>query len=133
MRTAGVQPNELHPINICRWHWGIIGSLITTLLQAWLSYRATMSGRIFQEKKEAYIGFLEALHRSDVEQTREASMRAGHWKNRCDLVASPEVRAVIVRIFETNPDSKGNARPERPEVIESLRKAMRRDLGIELR
>jgi hypothetical protein len=112
---------------------GVIGSLITTLVQALLASRAANRTRNFQEKKEAYIGFLEALHRSDVERTRETSMNAGHWKNRCDLVASPNVRAVIERIFETNPNSRGNAHPDRPKVIEDLRKAMRLDLGVELR
>jgi hypothetical protein len=110
---------------------GIVGGLITAIVQAILSNRAANQTRNFQEKKEAYIGFLEALHRSDVEQTREASMRAGHWKNRCDLVASPIVRTIIDRIFETNPDAQGKAHPERPKVIDELRRAMRSDLGVE--
>lgn len=112
---------------------GIVGSLITAFVQAYFAGRSATRTRNFQEKKEAYIGFLEALHRSDVERTRETSMHAGHWKNRCDLVASPNVRAVIERIFETNPDSRGNVHPDRPKVIEELRKAMRLDLGVELR
>lgn len=95
--------------------------------QALFANRAAARARNFQEKKEAYIGFLEALHRSDVEQTREASMRAGHWKNRCDLVASPSVRAVIEKIFETNPDASGNVHPDRPKVIGDLR---RRAFGL---
>lgn len=110
---------------------GIIGSIVTAAVQAYFSSRSATRTRNFQEKKEAYIGFLEALHRSDVEQTRETSMHAGHWKNRCDLVASPKVRAAIERIFETNPDARGNVHPDRPAVIEEVRKAMRLDLGVE--
>lgn len=48
-------------------------------------------------------------------------------------MASPTVRAAIERIFETNPDSRGNMHPDRSSVIEELRKAMRLDLGVELR
>lgn len=109
---------------------GIIGSLLTTLLQAWFAHRSGLATRNFQEKKEAYVGFLEALHRSDVERTRETSMHAGHWKNRCDLVASASVRDAIEKIFVTNPDEHGNMHPDRPNVIEELRQAMRKDLGV---
>lgn len=122
---------DLGPILSAAGVGGVVGSLVTTLVQALFSNRAATRARDFQEKKEAYIGFLEALHRSDVEQTREASMRAGHWKNRCDLVASPSVRAVIEKIFETNPDVNGNVHPDRPKVIGDLRRAMRSDLGVE--
>jgi hypothetical protein len=108
---------------------GIVGSLLTTLVQAWLAHKDRLSARNFQEKKEAYLGFLEALHRSDVERTRESSMNTGHWFNRCELVASAEVRRVIARIFETNPKN-GKAHPDRPSVIEDLRRAMRADLSV---
>ena len=110
---------------------GIFGSLVTTLLQAFFGHRAQVSARNFQEKKEAYVGFLEALHRSDVERTRETSMHAGHWKNRCDLVASKEVREAIEQIFHTNPNARGETHPDRPHVIENLRQAMRKDLGVD--
>jgi hypothetical protein len=108
---------------------GIIGSLLTTLLQAWFAHRSNLAIRNFQEKKEAYIGFLEALHHSEVERTREASLRAGHWQNRCELVAPKQVRALMDKIFDTNPVS-GKPDPKRPYVIEELRKAMRADLGV---
>ncbi|UYO38839.1 hypothetical protein KQX62_19255 [Rhodopseudomonas palustris] len=112
---------------------GIIGSLLTTLLQAWFAHRATLATRNFQEKKEAYLGFLEALHRSDVEKTRETSMTAGHWRNRCELVASKDVIDSIHKIFETNPGPFGEMNPARPRAIEDLRQAMRRDLGVDTR
>lgn len=110
---------------------GIIGSLITTALQAWFSRKFALSTRNFQEKKEAYIGFLEALHRSQVEQTQEAAERAGHWQNRCELVAPEKVRSLIVQIFETNPIG-GKPHPDRPMVISELKSAMRSDLGVQL-
>lgn len=110
---------------------GVIGSLITSIVQAWSSQRTQLAARNFQEKKEAYVGFLESLHRSDVEQTRETSMATGHWFNRCELVASKEVRDAAKRIFETNPSPGGDGHPDRPAVIEELRRAMRRDLGVD--
>jgi hypothetical protein len=109
---------------------GIIGSLITTLLQAYFANRSALANRNFQEKKEAYVGFLEALHRSEIERTPEASARAGHWQNRCELVAPESVRKHIYRIFETNP-SKGIPHPDRPSAITDLKRAMRVDLGVQ--
>lgn len=109
---------------------GVIGSLVTTLLQAWFSQKSAVTARNFQEKKEAYVGFLEALHRSQIERTPEAAERVGHWENRCELVAPEKVRALIDRIFETNP-VKGKPHPDRPRVIAELKSAMRSDLGVQ--
>jgi hypothetical protein len=109
---------------------GVVGSLITTMLQAWFSHRSFLASRNFQEKKEAYVGFLEALHRSEIEQTQEAAARAGHWQNRCELVAPEAVRSLIYRIFETNPE-KGKPHPDRPNVVAQLKRAMRVDLGVQ--
>jgi hypothetical protein len=109
---------------------GIIGSLLTTFVQAWLSNKSRIADRNFQEKKEAYVGFLEALHRSEVEHTSEASSRAGHWQNRCELVAPEQVRTLIQGIIETNPRN-GKTHPDRPQVIRALKAAMREDLGVQ--
>lgn len=40
---------------------GVVGSAVTSLLQAWLSRRAVFDERRFREKKEAYTGLLDAL------------------------------------------------------------------------
>lgn len=56
-------------------------------------------------------------------------MRAGHWQNRCELVAPESVRALIAEIFRTNPVD-GEVHPERPKVIGALKAAMRVDLEI---
>ena len=109
---------------------GIVGSLLTTFVQAWLANKSRIADRNFQEKKEAYVGFLEALHRSEIEHTPEASLRAGHWQNRCELVAPEPVRALIRRIIETNPRD-GKTHPDRPQVIGSLKAATRNDLGVQ--
>jgi hypothetical protein len=111
---------------------GIIGGAVTSLLQAWLSKRATLGERRFREKKEAYIGYLNAIHRSEVEGTSEAAKNVGHWQILCDLVASAPVRSHIARTFATNPLNDGNPHPERPKAMADLKTAMRADLGIEI-
>ena len=110
---------------------GIIGSLLTTVAQAWLSHKSYLANRNFQEKKEAYIGFLESLHRSEIEGTQEASLRVGHWLNRCELVGSKAVRMLSYKITETNPTKGGGVHPDRLQVLGNLKIAMRKDLGVE--
>lgn len=109
---------------------GIIGGVITSVLQSWLSRRAVFDERKFREKKEAYVNILQAIHQSKIEGTAEAAKYVGHWRNVCDLVASPAVRRHIDQLFVTNPLSDGGAHPKRPQVLANLRTAMRADLSI---
>jgi hypothetical protein len=74
-------------------------------------------------------GYLDALHKSEIEQTEEAAKYVGYWALRIDLVGSDNVRRCCARIRETNP-TEGTMHAERPEVMRALKEAMRRDLGI---
>jgi ribulose bisphosphate carboxylase small subunit len=98
---------------------GIIGSLLTTFVQAWLSNKL--------EKKESYIGLLEAYHAAAVEHTDKAAKNFAYWQMRCELVAPKEVREVIQKIVDTNDNHK-----ERIVAHEKLKEALRKDLGIDL-
>ncbi|HEX5181707.1 MAG TPA: hypothetical protein VFW19_01010 [Allosphingosinicella sp.] len=106
-----------------------LGAIVTAFVQAWLAHRSYLRQRAFSEKKESYIGFLDALHRSEVEQTEAASLNVGHWQSRIEVVGSSEVIAACLRIRETNPTPAG-IHPERPHALQSLKKAMRIDLGV---
>jgi hypothetical protein len=106
-----------------------LGAIVAAVVQAWLSHRSYVSKRNFEEKKETYIGFLDALHQSEVERTEEAALNVGHWQNRIQLVGSRNVIEGCERIRETNPIS-GSVHPERPKVLRDLKEAMRRDLGV---
>ncbi|MBS7789145.1 hypothetical protein KTR66_04015 [Roseococcus sp. SDR] len=102
-----------------------LGSIVTTLVQAWLSQRSKKDELRFQEKKAAYVGLLEAYHRAAVEGTDEAAKHFAYWQMRCDLVASKEVRDAIRLIIDTNDDRSGRVRAHA-----TLQEAMRADLGI---
>jgi len=105
---------------------------VTSLLQAWLSKKAAFGERRFREKKEAYVGYLNAMHRSEIEGTSEAAKYVGHWQNVCDLVASAPVRSHIAQMLATNPLNDGSPHPERPKAMADLKAAMRADLDIEV-
>ena len=106
-----------------------LGAIVVAFVQAWFSHRAYISKRNFEEKKESYIGFLDALHQSEVERTEKSSLNVGHWQNRIELVGSRTVIGECARIGETNPIS-GEVHPERPQVMHDLKKAMRKDLSV---
>jgi hypothetical protein len=102
-----------------------LGSIVTALVQAWLSNRSKRDERSFREKQAAYIGLLEAYHRAAVEGTDEAAKNFAYWQMRCELVASEAVRKAIERIIDTNDDKVG-----RSQAHEALKIALRTDLGI---
>jgi hypothetical protein len=106
-----------------------LGALVTAIVQAWLARRAEMSKRTFHEKKESYIGFLDAVHKSDTQNTEEAALYVGHWKARIELVGSPDVIHLCNRFQETNPINN-TVHPDRPQVFQDLKNAMRKDLGV---
>jgi hypothetical protein len=47
-----------------------VGSLITSLATQFMTRRAATNDRLFQEKREAYLGLLKALHDAAVEPSR---------------------------------------------------------------
>lgn len=102
-----------------------LGSVVTALIQAWLTQRSKQDERSFREKHAAYIGLLESYHRAAVEGTEEAAKNFAYWQMRCDLVAPAPVRKAIERIVETNED-----RVARSQAHEALTAAFRLDLRI---
>jgi hypothetical protein len=99
------------------------------IVQTYISQRADTKKRNFQEKKESYFGFLEAMHRSEIERSEEAALYVGHWQARIELVGSTDVIKACSKITETNPTPTG-VHPERPQAIKQLRDAIRKDLGV---
>lgn len=102
-----------------------LGSVITALIQTWLSNRSAIKNRNFQEKKEAYVGLLEAYHKASVENTDEAAKGFAYWQMRCELVAPESVRLAINHIVQTNDDQRA-----RYDAHESLKAALRADLKV---
>lgn len=108
-----------------------LGSIVTAFIQAWLTKKSYLENRNFQEKKEAYVGFLKASHEQEVKKTHESALFLGHMIGICELVGSKEVTRILQKFMETNPiNSKPH--PNRPEVVKNLIKAMRKDLGVSL-
>jgi len=102
-----------------------LGTVVTTIVQAWLSKRTHIDDRKFLQKREAYIGLLEAYHKAAIEASDSAAKNFAYWQMRCDLVGSQAVREAVNRIIETNDDREG-----RSKAHQDLKEAMRADLRI---
>jgi len=102
-----------------------MGSIITVGVQFWLNAKLERDTRSFKERREAYLGLLEAYHRAAVEGTDEAAKNFAYWQMRCEIVSPSAVRDAIAKIVETN-----GLGEERFMAHERLKEEMRRDLKI---
>ena len=106
-----------------------LGSIVTALIQAWLTQRSKDDERRFREKQAAYIGLLDSLHQAAVNSSDQAAKGFAHWQARCDLVAPKTVRDTIrnlvAQYVETNKDAVA-----RESALEAMKSAMRADLRI---
>ncbi|MGO9772179.1 MAG: hypothetical protein ACLPSW_22045 [Roseiarcus sp.] len=100
-----------------------IGSLITSVATHFMSRRAATSDRWYQEKREAYLGLLTALHDAAVRPSDENSKAYALWQTRCELFGSPMVAKHAQRIVDTN-----DRRSDRENAFRALIDAMKADL-----
>lgn len=100
-----------------------IGSVITSITTNYLARRSATNDRWYQEKREAYIGLLTALHDAAVKPSDEASKAYALWQAKCTIFGSDAVTEYAQRIIDTNDYPEGRAK-----AFDALIKAMREDL-----
>jgi hypothetical protein len=103
---------------------GIIGSLLTTVVQSWLSNKSHIANRNFKEKKEAYIGLMEAFRMTCLKSGQDERNNFAYWAVRCDLVAPKEIRNLVERMKTENYEQQKNA-------FEEIKRLIRKDLGVQ--
>ncbi|WP_082044154.1 hypothetical protein [Aeromonas sp. L_1B5_3] len=102
-----------------------IGTLINTIYSDWRARTAKRTDRQYEEKRNAYLGLLDALHKAAVEPSDAASKAYALWQTRCNLFGSEEVSLYAQRIIDTN----AGPREERNEAFNCLLRAMKADLA----
>ena len=99
-------------------------SLLSLLMQHMLSNQLFRKKTQIQERKEAFIGLLEAWRDQEQEGvTNKNKFEVGHWILRCELVGSNNLRCKLRNWNETQPGSS-----ERSKALKELKNAMRKDL-----
>ena len=101
-----------------------IGSLLKSAADHLMSRRASVHDRWYQEKREAYLGLLAALHDAAVQPSDANSKAYALWQPRCDLFGSKDVSTWAQEMVNTS-DRLG---PERDAAFQNLIAAMRADL-----
>lgn len=102
-----------------------LGSIMSALIQSYLSKRGKIEDRNFEERKLAYIGLLEAYHKAAVSPSEENAKNFAYWQMRCDIVGPKAVRDSIALIVSSNDD-----RIMRNMAHKNLKDAIRQDLSI---
>ncbi|MGK4472985.1 hypothetical protein [Aeromonas molluscorum] len=101
-----------------------IGTLINTVYSDWRTRSAKRTDRQYEEKRNAYLGLLDALHNAAVEPSDAASKAFALWQTRCNLFGSKEVSLYAQKIVDTN----DGPRAERNSAFNGLLDAMKADL-----
>jgi len=102
-----------------------LGSIVTAIIQSVLQSRWKLKERSLLEKREAYIGLLDAYHKAAVHPSDENSKNFAYWQMRCELVAPWKVRVAIEKIIETNENPLS-----RHKAHDELKDALREDLRV---
>lgn len=101
-----------------------LGALLKSLLDFHQSRRAAVADREYQEKREAYLGLLDALHAAAIEPSDAHSKAYALWQTRCQLFGSPAVVQQAQALVDTN----DGPREARHAAFTALLNAMQRDL-----
>lgn len=101
-----------------------LGSLLKSVADHFMARRASANDRWYQEKREAFLGLLNALHEAAVHPSDEHTKNYALWQTRCELFGSVDVVKFAQRIVDTN----DSPREERNEAFRNLIDAVRRDL-----
>ncbi|KXU78577.1 hypothetical protein [Aeromonas enteropelogenes] len=102
-----------------------IGTLLNSIISNVIARSAKRTDRLYEEKRNAYLGLLDALHKAAVHPSDAASKEFALWQTRCNLFGSEEVSRYTQRIIDTN----DGPRSERNDAFDGLLKAMKTDLA----
>lgn len=105
-----------------------IGSLITAVAGHFMTRRAAANDRWYQEKRETYLGLLDALYEAAVHPSDEHSKAYARWQTRCQIFGSPPVSKYAQLMVDTNEGPSA----ERHEAFEGLIEAIRADLKAQI-
>jgi len=98
-----------------------IGSILTMLAKAYIESKKILSQRYFEERRAAYINYLDIITKSQTMYSVEAMWLRTAATERIRLCGSEEVVRLLNIVSSTPPNSPDN-------TVEKLVKEMRNDL-----
>jgi hypothetical protein len=103
-----------------------LGSLLKSVIDHFNAGRAVTKDRLYQEKREAYLGLLGALHKAAVQPSKENSKEFALWQTRCQLFGSLEVAQYVQAIIDSNEGPRAARETAFKGMIEAMRTDLRR-------
>lgn len=97
-----------------------IGSVATLLLKEYFDNKKIISKRTFEEKREAYVAYLDIATRSQTMPENEATWARTAAMERIKLCGSAEVVRLLYLVSDSPPDSPH--RHKFDELIQTMRK-----------
>ncbi len=97
-----------------------IGALLKGIVDHLLNKRAQTHSRLYNEKREAYLGLLQALHNAAVRPSDENAKTYALWQARCRLFGSERVYKAAQMMIDTNDDREGRHRADK-ELLDAMR------------
>lgn len=83
-----------------------IGSIIGQIVNFYISAKKELNQRKYQEKREAYLGSLDALRKCATDPNMENRKSFGYWKIRVEVFGSLEVAKAMQGMIENLNDEK---------------------------
>lgn len=102
-----------------------IGSLLTKIIDHFLSRDSSNRARLYEEKREAYLGLLESLSKAAISPSEENSKLFALWQTRVEIFGSKSAAIAVQGIIDTN----DGPREARELHFHNLIRAVREDLG----
>ncbi|MFA4994182.1 MAG: hypothetical protein WC521_02635 [Bdellovibrionales bacterium] len=103
-----------------------LGSLLKGIVDYFLATKSKANDRLYNEKRETYLGLLNAMHESEIHPSPENAKAYGNWHNRCKLFGSHGVIEASQRYIDTSADVQSDARKK---AFEELFLEMRKDMA----
>lgn len=102
-----------------------LGAILARVVEYFLAIRKSRTDRDYQEKREAYLGLLGAIHKAAIEPNDAHSKDFALWQARVDLFGTEEVAKAAQEFVDTN----DGPREHRYRAFEKLINGMRCDLA----
>ncbi|MBT0723099.1 hypothetical protein HH682_01315 [Rosenbergiella sp. S61] len=101
-----------------------IGTMLNSAITSLLNKKTKKDERLYEEKRNAYLGLLSSIHKSAISPSEEASKEYALWQTHCSLFGSKQVVHYSQKIVDTN----DGPREERHDAFNKLIESMRNDL-----
>ena len=100
-----------------------IGSLLTTIVNHVLAKKSGAAARLYQEKREAYLGMTKALYDAEIEPGPKNEKMFGYYLNVTKIFGSSNVVRAAQSVIQSAPNSQ-----DRDTALSNFYEAMRKDL-----